>query len=103
MPNERPPSDAERARLAQIRQNTAIRNARNRIELEDEKDFWWKVVGVLVVLLLLCWSLLVWHQPGSSTPTTVGWVMEDFWIGIQVAIMAFLAMVGSQRGKGHGG
>src|SRR5450631_1784747 len=73
MPNERPLSDAERARLAQIRQNTAIRNARNRIELEDEKDFWWKVVGVLVVLLLLCWPLLVWHQPGSSTPTTVGW------------------------------
>jgi hypothetical protein len=38
MPNERPLCDAEHARLAQIRQNAAIRNARNRIELENEKD-----------------------------------------------------------------
>jgi hypothetical protein len=93
MPNERPLSDAERARLAQIRQNTTIRNARNRIEWENERDFWWKAVGVIVVLLLLFWPLLVWHQPGSATPTALGWIMEAFWVGVQVSITVIAVAV----------
>ena len=97
MRHERPLSDAERERLVQIRRNAAIRNGRNRIGWENEKDFWWKVAGVIIILLILFWPLIVWHRPGSATPTSVGWVMEVFWIGAQVGIVA--VAVAAQRGR----
>jgi len=91
MQQQKPLSDKERADLAEIRRNRAIKSARREIDNAHHWDGAGKAIVVIIGGgIVLLWPEAVWHKPmspgGHYTLTTTGWIVQIVWVAILATI-----------------